>query len=336
MADETPSPAEQNTEQAFAGVMDALVELMRTGSRPEILEAQRLLFERLANQGAVFPSRVPLPRNITEVGGYLNLLEKSGQVDMRLSAIASALGVAAPGGTAGNVGGGVPVGFVDMANDRPPGPMHAFIPPLVQVRADFHAPLLSAKQKLHASGCMLPLRAPRPALPSGDAGSTPSSLDDLAVLAILGRALEIFPNTVLMAPDADPIAIARLETPATDPFRLVARDLDGSVVVEASWVAKRASASAVSDDPPTPGRFLEVRPILNEAGWDHPQPLALPLSLTERGSLARLVNLTGLVTGETTLGSELQLLYSPGAIGRSTFAPILMWVWDGTHFAAPT
>ena len=42
-------------------VIDALVELMRTATRPDVLEAQRVLLQRLAHQGDVFPSRIPPP-----------------------------------------------------------------------------------------------------------------------------------------------------------------------------------------------------------------------------------------------------------------------------------
>jgi hypothetical protein len=48
------------------------------------------------------------------------------------------------------------------------------------------------------------------------------------------------------------------------------------------------------------------------------------------------VNLTGLVAGETTLGAELELLYTPTVIGRSAFAPVLSWRWNGTAFVKPT
>lgn len=337
-SDPTPAPADagsQTTEQAFAGVMDALVELMRAGARPDVLEAQRLLLQRLANQGAVFPSRIPLPRNITEVGGYLNLLERAGEIDMRLSAVASALGIASPAPATDAIGG-LAIGFVQVANDRPPGPVQASIPPLLTIRADFHAPLLAAQQSLHASGCMLPLRAPRAVLPASQPGATPTSLDLDVILAALGRTLEVFPETVLVDPAADPLAIARLETPATDPLRLVARELDGGTLVpEASWVAKRASATGTSDDPPATRRYLDVAPIMQAAGWIHPQPFTAPASRSERGSLARFVNLTGLVAGETTLGEELTSLYSPAAIGRSALAPVLQWRWDGTTFVPP-
>jgi hypothetical protein len=334
MADtDTTSTALDN---AFAGVVDALVELMRSGVRPDVLEAQRLLLQRLALQGDVFPSRVPAPLNITEVGGYLNLLESAGHLDMRASAVASALGVAGPAPGSAELGGVLPVGFIDVPNDRPPGPAQASIPPLLSVRADFHAPLQTALATLHASGCALPLRAPRATLPASQPGATASSPDPDLALAALGRSLEVFPGTVLVDPAADALAIARPETPATEPLRLVARELDGGTLVpEANWVAQRASDTAVAADPPAAARFLEVAPVMQAAGWIHPQPLVAPTTQTQRGSLVRFVNLTGLVAGETTLGDELALLYPPAEIARSAFASLTGFLWDGSSFKAP-
>jgi hypothetical protein len=337
MAETEPTtPDTTPTDPTFTSVMEAIVELMRSGVRPDVLEAQRLLLQRLATQGDVFPSRIPAPLNITQVGGYLNLLERAGEQGMRTSAIASALGIAAPPTGAGAIGGAVPVGFVDVANDRPAGAIQPSIPPLLTIRADFHAPWLAAAQALHAVGCLLPLRAPRAVLPASQPGATATSLDMAAVFAALGRTLEVFPGTVLVDPTADALAIARPESPGTDPFRLVARELDGGTLVdEASWVAMRASATAVSDDPPALARYVEVGPVLQAAGWVHPAPLELPSTLQARGTLVRLVNLTGLVAGETTLGAELELLYTPAAIARSALALFTGWTWDGATFVAP-
>jgi hypothetical protein len=247
--------------------------------------------------------------------------------------------VAGPPPAGEALAGAVPVGFVDVANDRPDGPAQASIPPLITIRPDFHAPLQSVLAALHASGCALPLRVPRATLPANQPGATPTSLDLDVVFAALGRLLEVFPGTVLIDPAVDPLAIARLETPATDPMRLVARELDGGTLVsEASWVALRASTTTVVDDAPALRRYLDVAPILAAAGWNHPVPLALPVNRTNRGTLVRFVNHTGLIPDETTLGDELALLYTPAAIARSAFAPVTSWIWDGTTFfvAGPT
>jgi hypothetical protein len=332
---ETETPTAAEVDPNFASLMDALVELMRSGVRPDVLEAQRVLLQRLAQQGDVFPARIPPPLNITEVGGYLNLLERVGQFDIRSSAIASALGVAGPPTGSEALAGAVPVGFVSIANDRPAGAVQASIPPLFSVRADFHAPLQTALAELHAAGVLLPLRAPRAVLPASQPGASATSLDRDLVLAALGRRLEVFPGTVLVDAAVDALAIARLESPATDPLRLMGLVLDGSTsVAEESWVALRASDSAVVDDAPALRRYVEVAPALSSAGWNHPSPVELPTSLGSRGTLVRFVNTTGLIAGETTLGDELALLYTPAAIARSALSAARGWVWDGAEFSS--
>lgn len=313
-------------------ILEVLTELMRTATRPEVLEAQRVLLQRLAFQGDVFPSRVPPPRNITEVGGYLNLLSEMSLHDTRAQAIASALGVAGPISGAGlGVQG---YGFVEVANDRPAGPAQFSIPPVIAVRADFVTSLLSALAVLHTSGCALPLRPVAPGLPAVAPGPAPE-LDQAIVLAALGRTLEVFPGTVLVDPAIDALALARPDQPPGEPMRLVARELDGGTLVpEATWVSLRADATSVGEDVPSAARYLELAPVLEAQGWYHPEPLALPTSLAERGTLVRLVNRTGLVAGETTLGSDLAQLYSAGAIGQSALAAHVHDVWDGTGFSA--
>ena len=337
-ADPTPAPAEPApaVDPTFAGLMDALVELMKSGVRPDVLEAQRVLLQRLAAQGDVFPARIPAPRNITEIGGYFNLLETAGQLDVRSSAVASALGVAGPAPGGELLAGAVPVGFVDVANDRPDGPAQASIPPLLKVRADFHAPLQAALAAIHAAGCALPLRAPRAALPASQPGASSSSLDLDAVMGALGRVLEVFPGTVLLDPAVDPLGLARLETPATDSVKLVARELDGGTIVpEESWVATRASSTTAVEDAPGLQRYLPVAPLMANAGWITPLPAVLPSNRTSRGSLVKFVNQTGLIAGETMLGEELSLLYTPAAVARSALSSFAGWQWDGSNFVAP-
>ena len=334
MADTT---TEAPATDAPDAITEALVELMRTAVRPDVLEAQRVLLQRLAYQGDVFPSRIPPPRSITEVGGYLNLLQDLGQDEVRAGAVASALGVAGPPPGATGLGGVLPVGFVELANDRPEGPAQASIPPSVDRTGRLPRAAAPGAADIRASGCALPLRAPRPQLPALQAGATATSVDMDAALAALGRTLEVFPGTVLVDPAVDPLVVARLATPATSPIVLTARELDGGTAVpEQSWVAKRASATAVVDDPSASLRLLEVAPIMAAAGWIHPTPVVAPTSLAERGTLVLFVNLTGLVAGETTLGAELGLLYPPAAIARSAFATVAGSVWDGSAFVAPS
>jgi hypothetical protein len=54
-------------------ILSALADILRTGRTLKCLEAQRILLRRIALGGDVIPSRIPPPKNITEVGGYINL-----------------------------------------------------------------------------------------------------------------------------------------------------------------------------------------------------------------------------------------------------------------------
>ncbi len=326
---QTPAPETD----ALDSITAALVELMRTGASPEVLDAQRVLLMRLAQQGDLFPSRVPPPLNVTQVGGYLNLLATDGHTDLRTAAVASALGLAAPPPGSGSAAA-VAVGFVAVPNDRPEGPARAGIPATVDVRADLAAPLVQALTSLREAGCALPLRATRPVLPSP--GAAPAGPDRTSVLlGLLGRRLSVWPTTVLVDPAVDPLAVARHENPPTDPVRLVARVLDGSTTVaDDSWVAVRCSPVACTTDAPATRRYVEVDPVLADAGWEHPAPLAVPRTGREPGSLVVWQNLTGLVPGETTLGEELALLFTPAQVARSALASVTGQVWDGSAFAA--
>ena len=320
---------------ALASVVDALVEMMRSGVRPELLEAQRVLLHRLATQGDMFPSRIPAPLNITEVGGYLNLLERSGHSDLRLSAMTGALGIAGPSLDLNAAAGEATVGFVMTRNDRPAGPAQAAIPPLVPIRADFHSPTLAALEHIRALGCKLPLRAFKAILPASQPDQT---MPDTAVaLDALGRRLQAFPGTFLIDPDSDPLVIARPEAPAGEPLQLMARELgDGGLLPTASWVPLSASEVAIIEEPARDAAYLEIAPIMAAAGWVQASPMVPPENIRNPGSLPEFRNLTNLIPGETTLLEELSLLYSQAAIARSAFAPFGGWIWSGQAFVAPT
>jgi hypothetical protein len=77
-------------------VIAALVNIIQTGTSPQVLAIQQALLRRLLLEGNVGLSRIPAPRNITEFGGYLNLLDSMGQTTVKTEAVSSALGVAPP------------------------------------------------------------------------------------------------------------------------------------------------------------------------------------------------------------------------------------------------
>jgi hypothetical protein len=93
----TPAPGSSGSSSDISDpVIAALVNILQTGTSPEMLALQTALIKRLLLQGDVSPSRIPAPRNISEVGGYINLLTDLGLNSTRTESIAAALGVAPP------------------------------------------------------------------------------------------------------------------------------------------------------------------------------------------------------------------------------------------------
>ncbi len=107
----------------------SLLGILQGATSPDAMEAQNILLRRLALQGDVVPSRVPAPRNITEIGGYFNLLQTLQQPDMLSQVLAAILGVAGPTPALGWISNNQPLAFLQMTNDRPAGhaPGHAIL-----------------------------------------------------------------------------------------------------------------------------------------------------------------------------------------------------------------
>lgn len=327
MADQTV-----NDMQGFAGkVLDALADVLRASTAPEELQARQQLLRRLALEGDVFPSRIPAPRNITEVGGYLNLLERLNETAMRTQALAAALGVAGPNPMPGETPVGPVLLDVLRANDRPAGPAQASIPVQLRVRTDFAAPLDAALKVIRDAGCALPILSRVPALPPASPGAAiPGDL-----LPFLGRTLELAPAAALVDPDADPLAVAHPEGVAN--LEVVARRLDAGAPQAAAvptrrWGAFRCDASTCTETV-ADRTYLPLTPILNAAGWYQPAP-TVPVKLAQPGSWARWTNVTGLVAGRSRLGEELYLRFSSAEVAASCLRDAVDRVWDGTAFVA--
>lgn len=323
MADESKFPQETATR-----VIDALSEVLRTGGSPEAAQIQQLLLRRLALEGDVVPSRIPAPRNITEIGGYLNLLEKLRETEMRKQMLASVLGVA--GSIPVPPAPPAPVLFdVLRSNDRPTGSQQQAIPTQYRVRTDFAAALDAAMTAIHAAGCQVPFLGGAPGLPPALPGS--SAPEDL--LKYLGRTLEIVPTAALLDPDTDAIAVAHLDGDAT--LHVCARQLDakapnaGSIKTQ-KWAAYRCDASTATEE--TGDRaLLPLTAVLNAAGW-YQETLGAPASLARPGNWNRWTNVTGLVFGVTRLADELSLRYSQEEIAFSSIRNAWDWVWNGQTF----
>jgi hypothetical protein len=79
-------------------------------------------------------------------------------------------------------------------------------------------------------------------------------------------------------------------------------------------------------------QFVELGPVLATAGFYPAVPLPKPTTPSDI-AWAKLTNITGLISGVTTLGSELLLLYSADEIGASSVAGYLHYLWNGNTFA---
>ncbi len=332
MADPTPTTtAPSPIETATADAVSALIDVINKGTAPTMIEAQRILMERIALEGNIVPSRIKPPLNITEVGGYINLLESLNQKDAEAEMIASILGIAGANYAPGAFAEPAPISFVRIPNDRPQGPAQASIPTHITIRADFVDAFQTAMKSLHDLGCMLPLLSTARALPAATPGAPPV----IDVLAVLGRALDVVPATVTTDPDHDALALARKPPGGATPYTLSARELDGAnKVAPDTWEALTCDANTCT---PSSGarQYQPVAPLFAPAGWYPPPNYVAPTNATSLGSLTRLINVTGLVKGVTKLGDELSLLYTRAEIAQSALATQLDHVWDGTTFSPP-
>lgn len=309
----------------------ALTEVIKGATSPEIQSAQALLLRRLATQGDVIPSRIPAPRNITEVGGYLNFLETLGETQMRRDMLGSTLGLAA-GGFEPSAGTAVPpLRLTAVANQRPAGDAGAQVPLSVGVREDLAPALVAALVDLQAAGGMLPLWSPPAALPAptGGTGGPPDPLP------YLGRQVWVAPSAATVDPENDPVVLGRAASDAAPGYRLGIRVAGGTPgATTEQWTGlvwdsvglgfvERAVASAP---------MLAIETALAATVF---VPRRVPAAPSGRGDYgwARLTAVAGLLPGASRLGDELGLVWSGEDIRSSAFAPHLDAVWDGASFA---
>ncbi len=308
---------------------EGFFDVLKTATTPDALEAQNIILRRIALQGDVVPSRVPPPRNITEIGGYLNLLTNLNELDMRSQVLAGILGVAGPNPPLGWIGMSTPLSFSPMVNDRPPGPGQAALPVTVLVRSDYVDLLRSAVQYLHDRGCSLPLRSGPLALPpvGGFATATLDPLD------YIGRALYLSHDYALSDPNADVIALVR-PVGSVGPYQIALRSTGAPTVPVAAtdYEALQRSQSGIDSVTLTSAAMVMLAPVLNAAGFSSKTTIPVPGAATAN-TWAKLVNVTGLASG-TRLGDELRLLHSATEIAGSALAAMQNWRWNGAAFAA--
>jgi hypothetical protein len=322
------------TESTFSSkVVDAMIEVLKSSVSPEMLEAQVMLMRRLALSGDVVPSRLPAPRDITEVGGYLNLLQQENQPELRAQVLASIFGVAGPNPPLGWQLTKPVLAFLGRVNDRtgPTDEQAAAIPLEFTVRSDFALALDAALTEIHEKGCELPVMSSYRVLPSASIGGEQPDL-----LRLIGRTLELVPTAALRDPDADPLALAR----DGGGLQLVALQLDPTAprageVAAAQWIAWKCDSTSCQEDGPSNRTYLALTPVLNQAGWFQNPPGA-PVSLSQPGTWNRWTNTSGLIAGTTRYGDELRVLYVEADIAASSVADQLGWIWEGSEFKPAT
>jgi hypothetical protein len=284
----------------------------------------------MALEGDVIGSRIPPPRNISEIGGYLNLLGTLKESAMREQTLAGILGVAGPTQPLGWISNVQPLSMVAVTNDRPPVAAQPSFPLTVLVRSDFVGPVQTALNTLHSYGATLPLVSPSViVLPPGGTGATiPSN-----ILFYLGRTLMIAPSAALVDPATDPIALIAPTGAMTD-YALAAQVLNTGTyaVTPADLRAAQCTPTTQSLASLDQASFVPIAPILGAAGFYSPSPFPVPPNSTAL-SWAWLTNTAGLVAGSTELGDELSLLYRQDQIANSAFSAMLTWTWNGTAFA---
>jgi IPT/TIG domain len=310
-------------------IVGSLINLIQANNSPDAIAAQSILMRRLALEGDVVGSRIPPPKNISEIGGYLNLLGTLGETAMREQTLAGILGVAGPTPALG-FQSAQPLSMVSLPNDRPAGTAQPSLPLSVLVRSDFLNAFLGAMKTLHAQGATLPCSGPTAiALPLGGPGSVvPSDL-----LLYLGRVLTLATSAALISPVSDPIVLAR-PAGGGGAFGIAANVLSaGSVAVTpANYDALQISGATIATISLTGASLVMVAPLLASAGFYPASPFPAPTTPTD-SAWARLTNITGLVAGTTSYGDELALLYPPSVISASALAPAMGYVWNGTMFA---
>jgi len=308
----------------------SLLGILQGATSPDAMEAQNILLRRLALQGDVVPSRVPAPRNITEIGGYFNLLQTLQQPDMLSQVLAAILGVAGPTPALGWISNNQPLAFLQMTNDRPAGPAQATLPLTVPVRSDLFGPLQAAIKTLHDQGGTLPLTSTPSALPPAGPGATAPA----DVLPYLGRTLDLAARAALVDPATDALALVRPKGSAT-PFEAAARVIAPATVAvtPADYDALQCDATSCTPKVMAAAGFVLLAPVLAAAGFYPASPLPQPSSNKPGSGWNHYTNVTGLVTGVTKLGDELSLLYTPSAVNGSVFGTLQSWLWNGKNFA---
>lgn len=322
---------EQQPDDALdSNLVKAIIGILESTNSPAIQRSREVIAHRLAISGDIAPSRIPPPRNITEIGGYINLLTEYEQEEQRSRMLSAALGIAGPRVNLPQPGVFPPLNFAQRAQVRPEGPAQATLPLSFSMRSDFIGAFDQALASIAEAGAALPVLSPLRVLPA--LGSALPAAG--AQLDLIGRSLLLAPTAALSDPATDALSFSR--PAAAGGFMVLARIFDteapGAAAIAAEdWISWACSASECEEIETNDAR-LDVTPILNTAGWYQPMVPDNPTTATAPGNWNRWLNVTGLVPGQTRFGEELYALYASDQILASSLRDALELVWDGEAF----
>ena len=91
MEDDTIIVEDNTSKKDNTDMMAIIAKLLEQETDEETRKYKNLILQRIATETDIRPARVPAPLNITEIGGYYNLLRKDEK--LRLQLLASVLGL---------------------------------------------------------------------------------------------------------------------------------------------------------------------------------------------------------------------------------------------------
>ena len=75
------------------GIQQYLIKLLENETTPESVAIKNLILKRIALESDVKPARIPAPMNITQIGGYFNLMEQLNLPRLQERTLTSILGL---------------------------------------------------------------------------------------------------------------------------------------------------------------------------------------------------------------------------------------------------
>ena len=84
---------EKKTTTEVNNLFNIAIKLLEQESSDEVLEIKKEILRRVALESDIKPSRIPAPLNITEIGGYINLMRELQQEELLRQTLSSILGL---------------------------------------------------------------------------------------------------------------------------------------------------------------------------------------------------------------------------------------------------